>query len=328
VRRVHPAVLKCLALAAAVMFLGIGALYAQASTSPVPPPHLREVTDETGRTIRLPQNLHRIVSLAPSMTETLYALGLQDRLVGDTNYCDFPSDAKNKPKVGDLLNPSIETIASLHPDVVLVVKGLNRLETVRALERLAISSYGIDSPHTVSDILSSIQRLAEVLGAVESGTALTKELEHRLADIQRHIAASPPRRVLFVVWTEPLISIGKNTFIADAIQHAGGLSVVDSSQSWPQMNLEEVVRLQPEFLVFAEAHSFNSGRGLDALADLPGWRILDAVKNRRYIMINASPGPRIVSSIEELARQLHPEAFTEESPAAEKIATEGIVCAR
>lgn len=304
--------LKRSAYATAAVFIAIAGLHPQASTTPPAAPS-REITDEIGRSIRIPQSVHRIVSLAPSLTETIYALGLEDRLVGDTDYCDFPPEAQKKTKVGGAINPSIETIASLHPDLVLVTKSLNRIDTVHALENLGIPSYATD-PHTVNGILSSTQRLAQVLGAPDSGTALTNDLEHRLAEIQQRIASRPPRRVLFIVWIEPLISIGKDTFIADAIQHAGGVSVVNSPQSWPQVNLEEIVRLQPEFLVFAESHSQTSVHGIDALGHLPGWRILDAVRNRRYARISDAvnrPGPRIVSAIEDLARQLHPEAFGE-----------------
>src|SRR6201999_1366728 len=104
--------------------------------------------------IRIPQNLHRVISLAPSVTETLYALGLQDRLIADTDYCDYPPEAKHKPHVGGAVNPSIETIASLHPDVVLVTKGLNRLDTVNSLASLGIPSYSAD-PNSVAEIISS-----------------------------------------------------------------------------------------------------------------------------------------------------------------------------
>jgi iron complex transport system substrate-binding protein len=115
-----------------------------------------------------------------------------------------------------------------------------------------------------------------------------------------------------VVWTDPLISIGKSTFLADALQHAGAVSVVDSSQNWPQINLEEAVRLQPEFLVFAESHPENVEQTADSLADRPGWRLLDAVKHHRYAFVSDAvnrPAPRIASAIADLARQLHPEAF-------------------
>jgi iron complex transport system substrate-binding protein len=297
---------------AAALFFSTACLHAQASATP-PEAKLsyREITDEIGRTIRVPQTVHRVVSLAPSLTETVYALGLQDRLVGDTDYCDFPADAKLKPKVGGALNPSLETIASLHPDLVLVTRSLNRLETVEALQDLGIPSYATD-PQTVETILSSIRRLADVLGAPETGQSLAKDLEQHLAEIQQRVATSPPRRVLFVVWMEPLQSVGKNTFIADALRYAGAVSIVDSSQNWPIVSLEEVARLQPDFLVFTESHSQGAARNFDALSTLPGWRILDAVRHKQYAVISDAvnrPAPRIVDAIGELAQQLHPEAF-------------------
>src|ERR1700675_135651 len=185
-------------------------LTTRAAQTSAPAPH-REVTDELGRTIRVPQTIRRIVSLAPNLTDTVYALGLQDRLVGDTDYCDYPPEAQQKPKVGGAINHRLETIASLHPDLVLVTKNLNRLETVNALDSLGIPSYATD-PHTVEAIIASTERLADLLGAPETGTALGKEMERRIAATKGRIAAIPPRRVLFVVWTEPLISIGKDTF--------------------------------------------------------------------------------------------------------------------
>jgi iron complex transport system substrate-binding protein len=302
-----------LAFAALAPFsFGVSGLRAQSQPAAAETPEFRELTDETGRTVRVPQPVRRIVSLAPSLTETIYALGLQDRLVGDTDYCDYPADAQKKHKVGGAINPSIEEIAALHPDLVLVTK-LNRLDTVHALESLGIPSYATD-PHTVEQILTSTDKLADVLGVREAGAALTKDLGRRINELQQRIASLPPKRVLFVVWTEPLMSIGKDTFLADALRHAGAVSIVDSTQSWPQVNLEEVVRLQPDFLVFAESHFQSGPRELETLGELPGWRILDAVRNHRLAVISDAvnrPAPRIVSAIEDLARQLHPEAFIE-----------------
>jgi len=302
----------CAALAAWLVF----AVPSRAQT-PTPvsaaSPLFREVTDEAGRTVRIPQPVRRIVSLAPSLTETIYALGLQDRLVGDTDYCDYPADAKTKTKVGGAINPSLEQIVALHPDLVLLTKGLNRLETVHSLDTLGIPSYATD-PHTVGQIITSSKNLADVLGAPEAGAAIASEMQHRLADLQERLGSLPPKRVLFAVWTEPLISVGKDTFIADALRHAGAISIVDSSQDWPQVNLEEVARLQPDFLVFAASHSETAPHDVEALATLPAWKIIDAVRNRRYAVISDAvnrPAPRIVAAIEDLARQLHPEAFAE-----------------
>ena len=307
------------ACAAAAMFLCAALARAQSpAQAPVPAtpakPARREVTDEIGRTIRIPQTLHRIISLSPGITETIYALGLQDLLVGDTDYCDFPPDAQHKPKVGGAINPSLEAIADLHPDLVLATKSLNRLDTVISLANLGIPTYTID-PQSVAAILSSTQHLAEILGVSDAGKALGKDLEHTLAGIQKRVAPFPRRTALFVVWTQPLISIGKQTFIADAIQYAGGLSILDTSENWPKVSLEEVARLQPEFLVFPDTHTETTPLNIEALSDLPGWRILDAVRNHRYAKTSDAidrPAPRIVSAIEDLARQFHPEAFIDQ----------------
>jgi iron complex transport system substrate-binding protein len=300
---------------------------AQSAPTATPPasPLFREVIDEAGRTVRIPQPVRRIVSLAPSLTETVYALGLQDRLVGDTDYCDYPPDAKTKTKVGGAINPSLEQIAALHPDLVLMAKSLNRLDTVYSLDNLRIPAYAVD-PHTVDEIISSSKKLAEVLGVPEAGDLVAADMQHHLTDLQHRIGTLPPKRVLFAVWTEPLISVGKDTFIADAMRRAGAVSIVDSSQDWPQVNLEEVARLQPDYLVFAASHSESVSPQLDALARLPGWRIIDAVRYHRYAVISDAvnrPAPRIVEAIEELARQLHPDGFMERlEPSKEKPAKE------
>src|SRR5580692_8758690 len=240
-----------------LLFAAFGCSTLQAQTpsaSQVAAPVYKDYVDEVGRTVRVPQPVQRIVSLAPSLTETIYALGLQDRLVGDTDYCDYPPDAQKKTKVGGAINPSLEQIVALRPDLVLVTKSLNLIETVHSLDSLGISSYGTD-PHTVKDIISSTERLAGVLGVSEAGATLGADLEHHLADLQQRLNGVPQRRVLFIVWSDPLISVGKGTFIADAMRLAGAVSIVDSAQDWPHMSLEEVVRLQPDFLVFAASHS-------------------------------------------------------------------------
>jgi iron complex transport system substrate-binding protein len=289
-------------------------------------PAFRELTDETGRRVRVPQPIKRIISLAPSLTETIYALGLQDRLVGDTDYCDYPPDAQKKTKVGGAINPSLEQIAHLKPDLVLVTKHLNTLDTVHSLDALGIASYATD-PRTVDEIVASSQRLGEVLGAPQAGEAVAADLRRRLDILRQKIGALPPRRVLFVVWTDPLISIGKDTFIADALRRAGATSIVDSRQDWPQVNLEEVAKLQPEVLVFADSHSEAVPANLEVLATRPAWRILEAVRERKYAVISDAvnrPAPRIVSAIEDLAAKLHPEAFAEKG-AEEKAAAEKTV---
>lgn len=289
------------------------ALFGQATPSaPASAPAIHEVVDEYGRTVRVPVVPQRVISLAPSLTETVFALGLKDRLVGDTDYCDYPAEAMRKPKVGGTMNPNIEQIAALKPDLVLVTKEGNRLETLHALEMLGIPTYATDA-HTVGEIISSTQRIADLLGASEAGQAVVADLQRRLDVLQQKLAGVPPRRALFVVWSEPLMSVGRGTFIADAMRVSGAVSIVDSETPWPQVSLEEVVHQQPEYLVFASSHS-DGAHDFDAIANRPGWRLMDAVRNRRFAVISDAvirPAPRLISAVEDLARQLHPEVFQE-----------------
>lgn len=285
----------------------------QTAATPAKTASFRTVQDETGRSVRIPVPVRRIVSLAPSMTESIYALGMDNLLVGDTDYCDYPPAAMTKHKVGGAINPSLEEIAALKPDVVLLTKGLNRLETVQSLEHLGIAAYATD-PHTIDEIRSSVRRLAEVLGNPAAGDALNNKLLQRETSLQQTLRNIPLTRALFVVWSEPLISVGKHTFIADALLHAGAISIVESTQDWPQMSLEEMVRLQPDVLVFASNHSEAVTRDMETLAKRPGWSELNAVKQRKFAVVSDAvnrPAPRLLAAVEDLARQLHPEAFAD-----------------
>jgi iron complex transport system substrate-binding protein len=309
-------------LLVSLAFLTLSSVRSDAQTSaPATPssPATHQVTDGYGRTVNLPVNPSRIISLAPSLTETVYALGVEDRLVGDTDYCDYPPDARTKPKVGGVINPNLEQIVALRPDLVLLAKEGNLLETANALDTLGIPTYATDI-HTIDQILTSTQKLADVLNVSEEGKAIAGDLRHRLDTLQTKLSGVPPRRVLFIVWPEPPMSVGKNTFIADALRRAGAVSIVDSNQDWPQVSLEEMALLQPDDLIFAPSHANSAGSDFDSLANRPGWDILDAVRNRRYAVVSdgiVRPAPRIVSVIEDLARQLHPEIF-QERPGMEK----------
>ena len=279
-------------------------------------PAVRQFTDETGRRVSILVPPRRIVSLAPALTETLYALSVEDRLVGVTDYCDYPPEALKKPKIGGAVNPNLEQIVAFQPDLVLAqALTLNRRETVDALERLGLAVYATSS-HTVEGVLESTRHVGEVTGAGEAGERLVAQLRERLEQLKQRLAGRPPRRVLFVVWHEPLISAGRDTFLADALRLAGAESVVETSQDWPRLSLEEVVRLQPEFLVFASSHSEGVERTFDDLKNRPGWRDLEAVRQHRVAIVSDAinrPAPRLVDAIEELARQLHPTAFGEKT---------------
>ena len=299
------------AFAAIIAFLFLCADLRAAQTAP-PASASRTYTDEIGRRVEIPQEVDRVVSLAPNLTEIVFALGDGNHLAGDTDFCDYPPEAVQKPHVGGPVNPSLEQVAALMPDLILATKSINRRETVNALDRIGLPVYVTD-PHTVEEMIVSVEHLGSALGAEKSAATLVEDLRGRLSDLNRRLARATPRRVLFIVWTDPLISVGRDTFIADALRLAGGRSVVETKSEWPHISLEEIVRLQPEVLVFASAHAGDTQRDIDALRTRPGWKSLEAMQQGNVVVVSDAinrPAPRMVDAIEHLARALHPEAFT------------------
>jgi cobalamin transport system substrate-binding protein len=284
------------------------------------------LTDEIGRQVKIPDAVKRVVSLAPNLTEIVFALGRGDQLVGDTDFCDYPPAATQKPHVGGPINPNFEQIAALRPDLILATKAINRRETVDALDRLGLPVFVTD-PHSVDGMIASIEHIGDALHSEESAGPLVNDLRTRFANLDRRLAGATPRRVLFVVWTDPLISIGRDTFIADALRRAGAQSVVDTITEWPRVNLEEIIHLQPEYLVFASSHAGDTQHDIDVLRARPGWRELDALRHGNIVVISDAinrPAPRMVDAIEQLARSLHSESFAD----SEKFTEEACVCAR
>jgi iron complex transport system substrate-binding protein len=293
-------------LALIVVLLGFAAIAQSA----------RRVTDQTGRSVEIPEKPQRLISLAPSITETLFALGLGDELVGDTDYCEYPSEARLKPHIGPILNPNLERIVALKPDLVLGSREANRIETAEQLERLGIPVYGVTA-QTVDETLSSIENLGEVLGREAAARRLVGELRERIARVERRVANQPKPKVLFVVWYRPLTVAGRHSFVADVVRRAGGVSISDDlSGEWPRMSLEEALRRDPDVILFPRAESFAPSE--EDLTALPGWKDFRAVKNHRLYFISDSiirPSPRLVDALEEVAGFLHPEL---DSPGQEK----------
>jgi len=267
----------------------------------------RTVKDQTGRMVNVPENPHRLVSLAPNITEIVYALGLGDELVGDTDNCDFPPQAKSKPHVGTMVNPSLERIVALKPDLALGTPEANRRETADQLERLGIPVYGVTAS-TLHGTVASIEDLGKVLGRAAEATRLVAQMQARIDRVENRIKAQPEPRVLFVVWYRPLITVGPHTFIADVIRAAGGIPIgADLKGEWPRLTLEELLPLNPDVILFPKTESFSPSLG--EFRGLPGWKDLRAVKGGRMDFVSETierSGPRLVDALEELANILHP----------------------
>ena len=312
------ACMACTGIAAIFLLISGGPVSAQPRAAQVAPPAneltTRTFTDEIGRRVKVPAKINRIVSLAPNLTEIIFALKQENHLAGDTDFCDYPSAAAQKPHIGGPVNPSMEEIVKLRPDVILATS-INRRETVAALDRLGLSVYVTD-PHSVNEMIASVESIGSLLGAEKTAAELAGNLRARLAEVDRRLAPTSVSRVLFIVWRNPLISIGRSTFIADALRRAGARSVIEAETEWPRVSLEEIIRLQPEVIVFAAAHAGDTQRDIDALRSQPGWRGVDALRTGSIVSVSDAinrPAPRMVDAVEQLARLLHPAALGSQS---------------
>ncbi|MFZ0640352.1 MAG: helical backbone metal receptor [Candidatus Acidiferrales bacterium] len=328
-----------------------------ASAQDRPAASTRSMMDEVGRRVAVPTQVRRIVTLAPNLTEIVYALGAQDRLVGVSEYSDNPPAAKAKPSIGMPVNPSLEAVVGARPDIVLATTSINFAKTVDALARLGIAVYTTD-PHTIEGTLRSVTDIGAAIGAAPQADAVVAKLQARLDALHAELKTEKPARVLFVVWENPLISIGDNTFISDALRWAGAESVIHTKQNWPQISMEEVVKLNPGYIIYADSQLDTEGdadsdaspdlraaiaRHLDELRSESAWQELAAVRDGRVAVVSEEvevPAPGLIDTIEQLARELHPGIFarqgeshaiyrtSSDSSAWQRIPLEAAPCAR
>lgn len=270
-----------------------------------------QVTDGTGRTLTLPALSRRIVSLVPGVTEMLYAIGAEDRLVGRTDFCDYPPEARSKPSVGGTVSPSLEVLVTLKPDLVVATSAGNSDETRRQLERLRVPLYLVD-PHGLSDVFRTMTRLGALTEREGRAAEVVAGLERRVRAVAVRVAALPRPRVLYVVWPEPLIVPGRGAAVTELIELAGGESVsADGPEGYPRYSVEAAVARGPEVIILAR-HGAGTApyarEKWERFADLPAIRAgrLHAVDGDLFHRF----GPRVVDALEILARLLHPEAFT------------------
>jgi iron complex transport system substrate-binding protein len=251
-----------------------------------------------------PAAARRIVSLAPSSTEIVFALGVGDRVVGVDQYSDWPPEAAKVPRVGNDLSPSLERILALKPDVVLVATSANSRELPDELGRFGVRVV-ISSIVTLDDLWRDIQTIGDAIGRHDAAVTLVNTQRARVAAIHARVAALPAPKVLVVVWADPLTVVGGHTFIDDEIRAAGGDNIAgDSAQPYPQYSVERMLARAPEVIVI------GSHKGGPALTPLTSHASLPAVKNHRVHSVDGDlvfrPGPRMVDGIELLSRLFHP----------------------
>jgi iron complex transport system substrate-binding protein len=269
----------------------------------------RSFTDGLGRAVSVSANPQRIISLAPNVTEILFALGLEDRIVGVTSYCDFPETARTKDKVGDTLRPSLEKIISLKPDLVVVSTSSQLENLTRRLDQLAIPVYVTD-PRAVREVAATIRSLGEVTGTADRARSIASEMESRIDAVERRVRNLPRPLVLYVLQTGPLITAGRNTFVNDLINIAGGKSVSgDETADYPQFSRETAIARAPEIIVAPSIHGAELVKESELRRDFAA---TPAIRSNRIVWVTPDlvdrPGPRIVEGLEQLAKGLHPRA--------------------
>ncbi|HEV8458023.1 MAG TPA: cobalamin-binding protein [Methylomirabilota bacterium] len=266
--------------------------------------------DQTGRQVNLAAAPRRIISLVPSVTEVMFAIGAQDSLAGVTDFCDYPAEARKKPSVGGMVAPSLETMVALKPDLVIATTAGNREETFTQLERLRIPVYVVN-PASVADMLDVASRLGAVTGHEVEARRLVTSLEARIKSVAERVAPWPRPRVLYVLWPDPLIVPGRDSIVSELIARAGGDSVTaDAGEAYPRYSLESAVALAPQVIVLA---SHGSAQGKMSREKWERFRDLPAVKTGRLYSVDGNLlhryGPRVVDGLELLARLFHPDAF-------------------
>ncbi|RJO62204.1 MAG: cobalamin-binding protein [Dehalococcoidia bacterium] len=273
------------------------------------------VSDDLGRTITIDKAPQRIVSLAPSNTEILFDLGLGDRVVGDTLYCDYPEAAKSKPKIGGYSDIDIEKVVSLTPDLILA-EDIHKAEVIPALERLGFKVYAL-VPHNLTEITDSVSTIGRLTGTSKEAKSIVADMQKRIkaiTDKTLNLTDAQKPRVLYVLWQEPLMSSGTDTPIYEMITKAGGNSIVQTQTGFPTLSLESVIDANPQVVICNVDYAFPGGDApLVFVQTEPRLKTIAARVSGKVFGINASltnrPVPRIIQGFEWMAAMIHPELF-------------------
>ncbi|MBW2057255.1 MAG: cobalamin-binding protein [Deltaproteobacteria bacterium] len=293
------------------LFLVLGALLFGAAHAAA---GTRVFTDALGRAVTIAYPPERIVSLAPAITETLFALGLKDEIAGVTRFSNFPPAAVEKPRVGSYVNLNIEAIVSLKPDLILATAAGNPQIQARKLQDMGFPVYVV-YPKDTDGVLATIRRIAEIVGRSERGGAIVRDMRERIERISHRVRGLNRPRVFFQIGRDPIFTVSRGSFADNLISLAGGDNIAkDARIPYPSYNLEEVILKAPEVIIVSSMYVDTDHSGW--LEEWKRWDVLPAVKDNRLYTIDSDlvdrPSVRIVVGLEKMARMIHPEAFPPE----------------
>lgn len=251
----------------------------------------------------------RIVSLAPSITETLFALGAGDRVVAVSDYCDHPPEVTRLPRVGSFNAPNVEAVLAARPDVVIGAPSPGNHENVLTMRRLGLRVEIVD-PERLADLPAVTRTIAAVAGVPEAGERLVATMAREMAAVRTRVAGAPKPRVMMLVGQDPLIAVGPESFLGEMLVEAGAVNLAPQGEAWPRLNLEVVIAADPEVIVDC---SMGTEAGTATLEYWTRFPSITAVKTKRVYPFRSfealRPGPRLAVALEELARVLHPDRF-------------------
>ncbi len=289
-----------LALVAAVLVIAlVGAMGAAGAAGAAPAGRFPlSIVDDTGIAVEIPRAPERIVSLAPSNTEILFALGLADKVVGVTSVCDYPEEAKKVDKIGDY-NINIEAVVAKRPDLILAVADL-QMPTIQKLRELKLRVVAVN-PRTLDEVFRAIQTIGDATGAQDDARLLVDSLKARAAAVESRAAAMPVDRrpkVFVEIWNDPLMTAGRNTFVDDLVTRAGGRNIAGDIDGWPQISPESVISGGVDVIILT---CFNRSEVMARHE----WRKVPAILSGRVCEIHPDlmvrPGPRLVDGLEALS---------------------------
>jgi len=270
-------------------------------------------SDDLGRNIVLEKPPSRIVSLAPSLTEILYYLGLGDKVVGVTQFSYYPPEAASKPQVGSYTDINVEKIIGLGPDLVLGTKDGNRPQEIGLLDHAGIPVY-IVNPRNIGEVITTIADIGRICGITEKAEKAAAELKSRVKKVQNLVESLDTPLVFLQINVEPIMTVNRNTFHHDLIRLAGGKNIAaDNYMTYPRISIEEIFRLKPDIILISSME--RKGMFERARQDWLQWKFIPAVINQKVHLIDSDlidrPSPRIIDGLEKMARLIHPEAAWE-----------------
>lgn len=298
-----------LALSSLSLLLGLACAPATAvTTAPA------NITDQLGRPVKIDRPPQRIISLAPSNTEILYALGLGDRIVAVTSYDNYPPEVTQKPNIGGFSDPNLEKVVSLSPDLV-VAAPIHEKQVIPQLEAKGITVLAL-APKTLDDVMAAITLVGQVTGTADKASQVVSAMQKRIkavTDKTDKLSASQRPDVLYIVWHDPLMASGIGTFHDELIKKAGGVNMMGGVQGYPSISLETVVQDNPDIILAGVGMGAGQDAPLKFAQTEPRLRDVAARQTNRVYGVDSDlsgrAGPRIVDVLEQFAKLIHPELF-------------------